>query len=517
MTRNRVLAGCGVAMAAALLAGLPASGSAQADNRLTADLTALVNDPGLGGAHVGLVVSKADTGEVLYSKDAGARRQPASNLKLLTSAAAMEILGADHRFTTSVLTQGKRRGPVLDGDLYLRGTGDPTLLPADYDALAAKVAATGLKIVRGKLFADDTWFDAVPYGTGWAWDDEPYYYNAETSALTVAPDTDYDAGTILVKVRPGAPGKWAGVTTEPPTNHVTVENATITGAPGTKNTIDVERKHGTNVIRAHGIIPYGTQTSTLFTTVKDPAGLSAALFRDALARHGVRVTDTTKTRVETPVGAQLVTERTSMPLSQLLVPFMKLSNNMHAEILVKSIGRAVSGTGTWDAGLAAVGQRLTGLGVPAGKTYLADGSGLSRMNQISPEQVAALLRAVRAKPWFTAWYDSLPIAGVADRMVGGTLRSRMAGTAAAGNVHAKTGSLTGVSALSGYVTSADGQQLAFSMISNNLLTSARRVEDAVAVRLAEYRADETSSRITGLPPTPGPVDRVECSWLKTAC
>ncbi|ALG09118.1 D-alanyl-D-alanine carboxypeptidase/D-alanyl-D-alanine endopeptidase [Kibdelosporangium phytohabitans] len=517
MTRNSVIAGCGLAMAAVLLAGLPASGSAHADTKLTTDLNALVNDPALRGAGVGLVVSKADTGEVLYSREAGARRQPASNMKLLTSATAMEILGPDHRFTTSVLTHGTIRRSTLHGDLYLRGTGDPTTLASTYDALAAKVAATGLRTVRGKLVADDTWFDAVPYGTGWAWDDEPYYYNAETSALTIAPDTDYDAGSIIVRVMPGSPGKWANVWTDPPTDYVTIENATITGAPGTANTIAAEREHGTNVIRVSGMIPSGSPHSAKFSTVRKPAGLAAAVFRDALRRHGVEVTGATKTGVATPPDAKVVTENKSMPLSQLLVPFMKLSNNMHAEVLVKSIGRAVSGAGTWNAGLAAVNQRLTGLGIPAGTTSLADGSGLSRMNQISADQVAALLRAARSKPWFTTWFDSLPIAGVADRMVGGTLRSRMQGTAAAGNVRAKTGSLSGVSALSGYVTSADGQPLVFAMISNNSRTSVRRFEDAVAVRLAEYRAGET-----GRPAAPrlagetGPADRVECSWLK-AC
>jgi D-alanyl-D-alanine carboxypeptidase/D-alanyl-D-alanine-endopeptidase (penicillin-binding protein 4) len=210
-------------------------------------------------------------------------------------------------------------------------------------------------------------------------------------------------------------------------------------------------------------------------------------------------------------------EHKSMPLSQLLVPFMKLSNNMHAEILVKAAGRAVSGAGSWQAGLAALGQRLSGMGIDRSALYYADGSGLSRMNQVSSDQLIALLRAVRAKPWFQAWYDSLPVAGVSDRLVGGTLRSRMLGTAAAGNVRAKTGSLTGVSALSGYVTTADGQPLVFAMVSNNYLGSVKRIEDAVAIRLAQYRADETARIATLAPASPVDIpDEVECSWVK-AC
>ncbi|WP_037258215.1 D-alanyl-D-alanine carboxypeptidase/D-alanyl-D-alanine-endopeptidase [Kibdelosporangium aridum] len=509
MTRRRLLVGCGVAMAAVVLAGLPASGSAQADSKLVTDLNALVHDPSLRGASVGLVVRKADTGEVLYTNEGTARRQPASNMKLVTSAAALEILGPNHRFTTSVLTQGS--------DLYLKGTGDPTVLLANLDDLAAKVAASGTTTVAGKLIADDTWFDSTRLGTGWAWDDEPYYYSAETSALTMSPNTDYDAGTAFVSIMPGAPGKAAVVSMDPPNTHVSIENATITRGPGLPNTIAVERKHGSNVVRVSGFISQQAPTTQKLTTVKEPTGYVAALFRDALKKHGVEVVGPTVTGISTPSDARLVAEHKSMPLSELLVPFMKLSNNMHAEILVKSVGRAVSGTGTWNAGLAAMGQRLTGLGIE-GQTYLADGSGLSRFNQITPDQLTSLLRTVRGKPWFTTWYNSLPIAGMSDKLVGGTLRSRMQGTAAANNLRGKTGTLTGISGLSGYVTSADGQPLVFSMLSNNFIGSAKRIEDLVGVRLAQYRADETSEPTSARPSitVPDLPTDVECSWVK-AC
>jgi serine-type D-Ala-D-Ala carboxypeptidase/endopeptidase (penicillin-binding protein 4) len=522
MIRNRSLAGSSLALAAVLFTGLTASGlvetvAAQPAGKLAVDLDALLRDPGLNGAGVGLVVRHAETGELLYGTQGDLRRQPASNMKLITSAAATDVLGLDYRFTTSVLAQAKPRGPVLTGDLYLRGTGDPTILAKDYDVLAEQVAASGIKLVRGRLVADDTWFDANRLGFGWAWDDEPYYYNAEISALTVSPNTDYDAGTVIVSVAPATAGKPAVVTTDPPTNYVTIENAATTGNPGSASTISVERQHGSNVVKVTGSIAAGAAASLKWTTVSEPTGLAASLFRDALARHGVRVLGLTKGGVATPADAVPMAEHKSMPLSQLLVPFMKLSNNMHAEILVKAAGRAVSGAGSWQAGLAALGQRLSGMGIDRSALYYADGSGLSRMNQVSSDQLIALLRAVRAKPWFQAWYDSLPVAGVSDRLVGGTLRSRMLGTAAAGNVRAKTGSLTGVSALSGYVTTADGQPLVFAMVSNNYLGSVKRIEDAVAIRLAQYRADETARIATLAPASPVDIpDEVECSWVK-AC
>jgi D-alanyl-D-alanine carboxypeptidase/D-alanyl-D-alanine-endopeptidase (penicillin-binding protein 4) len=214
-----------------------------------------------------------------------------------------------------------------------------------------------------------------------------------------------------------------------------------------------------------------------------------------------------------------------MPLRELLVPFLKLSNNMHAEILTKTMGRATAGEGSWDAGEAAVAAALPTLGV-TGSLSLVDGSGLSRMDQIAPDQLVALLAGATKRPWFADWYEALPIAGKADRLVGGTLRNRMRGTPAEGRVHAKTGSLTGVSGLSGYVDTAGGERLVFSMVTNNsIAVNVKALEDAVAVRLAAEGgpAAAKTPRVTSVEPGP-PGSRqganyradLECSWVK-AC
>jgi D-alanyl-D-alanine carboxypeptidase/D-alanyl-D-alanine-endopeptidase (penicillin-binding protein 4) len=176
------------------------------------------------------------------------------------------------------------------------------------------------------------------------------------------------------------------------------------------------------------------------------------------------------------------------------------------------MGRATAGRGSWDAGNATVAGTLAALGIDPARLFLVDGSGLSRMDHLAPDQVAALLLAARAEPWFQTWYNALPVAGNADRMVGGTLRSRMRDTPAANNVHAKTGSLTGVSGLSGYVTTADGRQLVFSMITNNNVgVSVRPIEDAVAVRLAG-NPGVPQPTLDSAPPN----SELECSWQK-AC
>jgi D-alanyl-D-alanine carboxypeptidase/D-alanyl-D-alanine-endopeptidase (penicillin-binding protein 4) len=389
------------------------------------------------------------------------------------------------------------------------------MLAADYDALAGKVADTGVKLVRGKLFADDTWFDDVRLGASWAWDDEPYYYSAQVSALTAAPDTDYDAGSIIVKVAPGANGK-AVVTTEPPTDYVKIVNIAVTGAAGSPDTITVDRVHGANTFTVTGAIPAGGTPTAEWMTVWEPTGYAAALFRAALGRHGVRVLGQTA-RGATPVGAPVVAARQSMPLSQLLVPFLKLSNNLHAEILMKAMGRAVSGQGTWTAGAAAVSSRLPSFGIDPARLSLRDGSGLSRMDQISPDQLVSLLAAARSRSWFPSWYEALPIAGKADRMVGGTLRSRMRGTAAEGTVHAKTGSLTGVSGLSGYVDTVSGERWVFSMVTNNSLgVNVKGLEDAVAVRLAAEGGAVSARTVTPAPTLAPGASELECSWVK-AC
>ena len=182
-----------------VVAGASAPATASATGDLATDLAALIDNPALHGAQVGLVVRDADTGTTVFDNGGGQQLLPASNAKLLTSTAALDILGPDYTFSTSVLADGRRTGPVQNGDLYLKGTGDPTMLGPDYDALAAKVAASGVKLVHGDLVADDTWFDTTRLGTGWSWDDEPYYYSGQISALTMAPDTDYDAGSAQWK------------------------------------------------------------------------------------------------------------------------------------------------------------------------------------------------------------------------------------------------------------------------------------------------------------------------------
>ncbi|HCA88541.1 MAG TPA: D-alanyl-D-alanine carboxypeptidase/D-alanyl-D-alanine-endopeptidase [Streptomyces sp.] len=516
--RSRTRAGAWLAVAglALTLTSSSPAGADVADTRLEDAIDRILEDERLDGAAAGVVVQDAESGAVLYEHRPDSRLMPASNTKLPTSAAAMALLGPDHRFRTDVLSEGERRGRELRGDLYLRGTGDPTVLAEDYDRLAAEIAASGVKRVTGDLVADDTRFDEQRLGRSWAADDESAYYSSQISPLTVAPDTDYDAGTVLVEAAPGAgPGDEPEVTVTPPNDYVTIDVGGTTVAEGERDTLSIEREHGGNTIVVDGDIPVGANPTLSWTSVWEPTGYAAAVFSDALAEHGVRVSGGTRLGEATPEGATVLAVHDSMRLENLLVPFMKLSNNNHAEVLTKTIGYEATGSGSWRAGLEAVEKYLKKEDVETGTVRQVDGSGLSRMNVFPAEELAQLLVSVRDAPWFDAWHDSLPVACEKDRMVGGTLRSRMCGTPAASNAHAKTGSLTGASGLSGYVTDADGRELVFSILTNNhLASSVKSIEDAIVVTLASHGRDGTKTVSPRSVRTGAPGGELECSWLK---
>lgn len=508
-----------VAALSAMPAALPQQDEQPPTDPLAADIDEILDDSRMDGSQVSVVVAEAQTGDVLYERQGDHRLMPASNQKLLTSAVAMERLGPEYTFTTTVRTDARQAGRVLAGDLYLRGTGDPTMLAEDYEALADAIADAGIQRVHGAVVADDTWFDDVRLGLGWNWDDEPYYYSAQISALTLAPDTDYDAGTVIVEVEPGAsPGAEPQVSVIPENDYVEIVNKARTTDAGTGRDIGIERERGTNTIRITGTIATDGGQARAWRTVWEPTGLAAHVFHDALEERGVRVREGVELGA-TPDDTRVLASHESMPLRELLVPFMKLSNNGHAEVLMKAMGQQHSGAGTWSAGRAAMAETLREWKVDPDTMAIADGSGLSRRNWVPPNQLITLLRVVQEEPWYDDWYDALPVAGVQERFVGGTLRYRMNGTAAAGNAHAKTGTLTGATGLSGYVTTADGADLVFSILLNNYLSGKPSdLEDQIVVRLAEHTSDGEPAPSTLRVPAPAVElpDDVECSWTK-AC
>ncbi len=483
----------------------------------------ILADPRLHGAQASVLVRAADDGEVLYSRNPSNLLIPASNNKLYSSSAAMQVLGADYTFETSLASTAVPKFGIISGDVYLKGTGDPTMQAAEYDKLAAELAAKGVKLITGKLIADDTFFDERQLGYNWGWDSNPFYYQPEISALTVAANSKFDIGALNVEIRPGAAGQQANVTTNPGTKFVTIQNNTITGPTGSEDTLSVERKLGVNTIVVKGSIPADSAMQSVISTVSDTTGYAATTFQEALARHGITLLDKRIERKPTPASAQKLLTRQSAPLSSILTPYMKLSNNGIAEILVKAMGKKVHEQGNWQNGLETeLSQLEQNLGVDTEKLQFVDGSGLSNVNFTTPQQTTDLLIAAQSKPWFNTWYNSLPIAGNSDPLIGGTLRSRMKSTPAAGNVHAKTGSLDSVSALSGYVTSADGEKLVFSIMENNYIGgSVKSLEDAIAVTVASFSRNNGVSREALAPQllqqNTAKDSGLECSWTREGC
>ncbi|MBB6172978.1 D-alanyl-D-alanine carboxypeptidase/D-alanyl-D-alanine-endopeptidase (penicillin-binding protein 4) [Nocardiopsis mwathae] len=524
-----------IATSAALVVSttVPATADTASDGRdaladLRRDIDAILDDPALAGAVSGVLVRSLSEGDTLYGRDAATRLIPASNMKLVTAAAAMDVLGPEYTFRTTVWAGEDPSDGTVDGDLYIEGTGDPGLTVDAFAELAAEVADSGVAEVTGDLLADDTWFDDTRLHPDWERGDEPFYYAAQISALTVAANQDLDTGVVNVTAVPGPRvGAPADVALEPMTDNLSLDNRAGTGRPGGQRTVDVRRPSGSNVFTATGSLPLGGAPYSTLRTVHEPTDHAAHVFADALADAGVKVHGTVG-RGTVPGGADEVAVRHSAELSDLLIPFMKLSNNGHGEILIKAMGAETRGEGTWQAGLTQVKPALDRIGADVTALRQADGSGLSRGNLIRAEGVLSLLDAVRDEPWADAWLRSLPVAGDSDRMVGGTLRNRMAGTPAEGNVRAKTGTLTGVSALSGYATAADGEELAFAIINNGHRGPAPRgVQDAIAVRLAEFSrtaptSGDTPADYRGGSVAPAPDAQrhgrgdLECTWAE-AC
>ncbi len=461
-------------------------------------------EPRFAQAHWGIHVVSLETGRTLFSANGDKLFIPASTTKLFTGALALDRLGPDFRIRTSVYAAASPdRHGVLKGDLVLFGRGDPSFNVAsaggDLDQalkrLVEPLKATGVKVVTGDLVADESFFRGSHVGSGWEHDDLHWYYGAEASALGL------NDNAVDVVIRPASrAGLLAEAFLFPSTRYLSLSNTVRTGPAGAVTRTEVQREKSSKRIGVRGSIAADSRPVTESISVPDPTAWFAWEFRHALERQGITVRG--QTRVRDAEEAQDGTNRVdaavelagtwSAPLSQLLPRMMKPSQNLQAQLWLLQVGAAQAPSGERNstseaAGAQAMAAFVADMGIAAAEVRIHEGSGLSRHNLVTPRALTTLLEVMRRGPHAQVWLDSLPVAGV-----DGTLRSRMRGTPAERNVRAKTGSLSTVATLAGYLTTAAGEPVVFAFMLNHYAPGSQerlpRAElDDLAVLLAGLR------------------------------
>jgi D-alanyl-D-alanine carboxypeptidase/D-alanyl-D-alanine-endopeptidase (penicillin-binding protein 4) len=492
----------------------------------------------LGAADVnrgywGMLVEDADSGEVLYSLNADRYFLPASNAKLFTAALTLATLGSDYCFHTTIESRSAADADgVIHGDLVLVGRGDPNLSnrvfpfakKAERDGppekilaeLADAVVARGVKKISGDVIGDDSYFAGGAYPSGWAIDDMLWSYGVPVSALEI------NDGVFFLELHAGeTAGTPATYAVAPSTNIYQIRNEVVTGAKGSAQKLSVSREPGSTLIIVSGSMPVGAQPHSMAIAIDRPAEFAAELLKNLLEARGVVVEGNARARHTGDEGAwygadgnpqyvenvtracapsprlfdistrdavytlrsDILAERVSLPITDSLRVMAKISQNLHAEMYLRAAARLKTGDPSADAALQFEQDFRVGIGLKEDDVVMSDASGLSRKDLVSPQSEVSLLRWATEQPWAATFRSVLPVAGE-----DGTLMDRMKNTPAAGNVSAKTGSLTHVDSLAGYATSTRGAHLVFSFIVNNhdmKPKAATDVIDALTVAMVE--------------------------------
>jgi D-alanyl-D-alanine carboxypeptidase/D-alanyl-D-alanine-endopeptidase (penicillin-binding protein 4) len=460
-----------------------------------------VSQPKYDAALWGVKIVSLDSGKTVFERNPQKLCSPASNCKLYTVALALDRLGADYRIKTSLYAKARpSKSGRLGGDLIVYGRGDPTINARVhggdiYQALEPLVAAlthAGVKRIAGDLVADESYFRGPPFGSGWVWDDLEYYYGAEISALTI------NDNVLVASVKPGARvGAPCNLSLSPATPWLTLSNRTETTGTGEKRTIQFYRPLEESVVYVSGEMPLGEAGYTNEVTLHNPASLFGSFFKQALARHGIKVAGKLRTvnwldRQAQPMDYSKLVELgyvESLPMRDIAREVQKPSQNLYADLLLAHVGEKTRDADSRpdetseDLGVRALNKFLAEVGIQKGETFFEEGSGLSRDNLACPNATVALLQFMSRHKCAEDYIAALPIAGV-----DGTLRNRMKGTPAAGNVRAKTGTLRWANSISGFVTTAAGEHLAFSLMLNRYyeLRPARGDLDTIVVMLAGF-------------------------------
>ncbi|HVZ18767.1 MAG TPA: D-alanyl-D-alanine carboxypeptidase/D-alanyl-D-alanine-endopeptidase [Terriglobales bacterium] len=482
---------------------------------LTQKIDNIIGEPDVSRGFWGIEVVSLKDGSVLYSMNADKLFTPASNTKLFTTAAAMAMIGPDYKFRTTIETDGGvDRYGRLTGNLYVVGRGDPNIsgrtLPyflrterkdpamKVLEDLADQVVKSGVKFIDGDIIGDDSYYAFERYGEGWAQDDMVWEWGAPVSALTI------NDNVVFVSIFPADhPGDKAFVQISPYAEYYKVDNRVMTTPSGTgPRRIYITREPGSNRLTLFGNIPVDDPGANEALAIEDPAQFAADVFQSLLEKRGVVVYGQPKTkhtelatlstfsvttvapagggdteskpRPPMPDSRTVLASYDSQPLGQDLKVINKVSQNLHAELMLRLLGREKGNGGTIEAGLEVVRGFLLQAGIHPDEYVFYDGSGLSRQNLVTPHAVVRLLEYANTQPWSAAFMDTLPVAGL-----DGSLSERFRGTGAQGRVHAKTGSLGHVNSLSGFATTLSGDQVAFSILANNHTLPNKRALDTI--------------------------------------
>jgi D-alanyl-D-alanine carboxypeptidase/D-alanyl-D-alanine-endopeptidase (penicillin-binding protein 4) len=490
----------------------PSPAARGVDSTVLRAIEPLVNDRRFRTAQWGIVVVDPDSGDTLYARNPGTLFVPASNQKIITGAVALRLLGPDFRFTTLVTASGPVSGGTLRGDLVLLGTGDPSMsdrLQGDgmrpLRAIADSLYRRGIRRITGRLVSGLDAFPDSPVGSDWAWNDldQPYAAGVdelllnEGSARLLVRGGDRDGDSVRVRTTPAGAYPRVRVRARTSTRGDRSPNVFVVRDNGDDGSVVVD---GTIAPRdtADLAITFRNHTSAFLEALREAlvargiAVSGAVLPRpirggsSGLSPGGIGATPEARARPSPGPGRTVLVAIHSPPLRQILVPFEKNSVNQIGDALLKTVGRLRTGSGTFESGTEAIRRQLLAWKAPADGFVVRDGSGLSRLNLVSPETMVRVLQGIREDSAFRAFYDALPVAGI-----DGTLGKRLGERPARGNVRAKTGSLEQVRALSGYVTTASGRQLVFSIFCNNWTVAPDEVTDTIdeiVLRLARLRA-----------------------------
>jgi D-alanyl-D-alanine carboxypeptidase/D-alanyl-D-alanine-endopeptidase (penicillin-binding protein 4) len=452
--------------------------TATATSRFAKRVDTLVGAAPASKGEWGLLIADAETGETLYEQNAAKYFVPASNMKLFTTALALDKLGPEFRFHTTLESTGVITPEgELSADLVLVGRGDPNLsnrkfpfnLKEEFDGpperalaeLADALAAKGIKKMSGDVIGDDSYFPRQRYPNGWEIDDMVWEYGASISALVVSDNT------AMVTLTPGqTAGEAVQVVVAPRTQDFAVDNQVLTSAANVKPDLTLTREPGAHLVVVRGTLPAKSAPRKLVLAIEEPALHAATLLKALLEQRGVEVDGGLRARHEAitaeGVTPTVLAEHVSIPLSDSVKLVNKISQNLHAEALLRTAMRQKGTWNSFDDVSKFAADFYAQVGIAPEDIIQTDGSGLSRHDMVTPRAMLTLLRYAQTRPWFESFFASLPVAGV-----DGTLEERMKNTPAAGRVHAKTGSVEHVRAMSGFADTAGGRRLVFSFMSNN--------------------------------------------------